>query len=218
MRIRKTEFFAAAVLFTSAYTVLPSVSSAQQSTVGDTMPINGMQMYYETVGVGPPLLLLHYFGGCTRSWGRYEVDDDLAHSHRLIIADMRGHGRSTNPSDDFTHRQSARDVLALLDSLDIGRVKAIGSSSGAMTLLHMATQQPERIEAMVLEAGTSYFPEEARALMRQDNPDEMTEAELARARWENGGCSSRGDGQTRSLGEQFHMRFPTPSAKRCWLS
>lgn len=132
------------------------------------------------------------------------MDDELAHAYSLIIPDMRGHGRSTNPSDEFSHHQSARDVLALLDALDIGRVKAIGSSSGAMTLLHMATQQPERIEAMVLEAGTSHFPEEARALMRQSDPAEMTEAELVRARWENGGCSSRGDGQTRSLRDQFH--------------
>ena len=96
-----------------------------------------------------------------------ESPTELAEHYQLIIPDLRGHGRSTNPSGAFTHRQSALDVYALLDQLGVKRFKAMGISTGGMTLLHMATQQRDRVEAMVLIGATSYFPEEARAIMRE---------------------------------------------------
>ena len=72
----------------------------------------------------------------------------------------------------MTFRQSARDVFGLLDQLGIARFKAIGLSFGAKTLLHMATQQRSRVEAMVLVSATPYFPEQARFIMLRfgDNP------------------------------------------------
>jgi pimeloyl-ACP methyl ester carboxylesterase len=177
--------------------VIPPVFS-QVSIVGDTRSINGMQMYYEEAGEGSPLLLLHQFSGCAKSWHPHV--EQLAQHYRLIIPDLRGHGRSTNPSGQFTHRQSALDIFALLDELGLERVKAMGMSSGAMTLIHMATQQPERIEAMVLIGAASYFPDQARAIMRQAVPDSMAATELEGV----GACSSRGDTQTRELIGQFH--------------
>ncbi len=169
----------------------------QDAIVGDTVSTKGTQVYYEAAGEGAPLLLLHYFGGCAQSW-RPHVEE-LAQHHRLIVPDLRGHGRSTNPSGQFTHRQAARDIFALLDGLGIERVKAMGMSSGGMTLLHMATQQPERIEAMVLIGATSHFPEQARAIMRRAVPDSLSAAELE----EWGACSSRGSVQTREVIGQF---------------
>jgi pimeloyl-ACP methyl ester carboxylesterase len=62
----------------------------------------------------------------------------------------------------------------MLDHLGIEQFKAVGVSLGAKTLLHMATQQPARVEAMVLVSATPYFPEQARAIMRQVNPDNRT--------------------------------------------
>ena len=66
----------------------------------------------------------------------------MARGYRLIIPDLRGHGRSTNPSGLFTHRQCAEDLFALLDQLEILRFKAVGISAGGNTLLHMATARP----------------------------------------------------------------------------
>ncbi|TWH99978.1 3-oxoadipate enol-lactonase [Luteimonas cucumeris] len=76
----------------------------------------------------------------------------------MIVPDLRGHGRSTNPLGAFTHRQAAADVSALLERLGITRFKAIGISSGGMTLLHMATREPSQIEAMVLVGAAHHFP------------------------------------------------------------
>lgn len=165
---------------------------------GHRLSINGVQIYYEVQGDGFPLLLLHYFGNCGQAWQPFM--DRLARHYRLIIPDMRGHGRSTNPSGQFTHRQSALDMFALLDQLGIQRFKAMGMSSGGMTLIHMATQQPERVEAMALIGATTYFPAQARAIMRRSVPDSLTSTE--REEWEQ--CSTRGEEQTREVLGQFH--------------
>src|SRR5436190_23794623 len=95
---------------------------------GQIVDINGMQMYYVMVGQGEPLLLLHGFRGSSQDWEPFL--HDLAGEYQLIIPDLRGHGRSTNPSLEFTHRQAARDVWALLDHLHIERFMAIGISGG----------------------------------------------------------------------------------------
>src|SRR4051812_43631043 len=116
-----------------------------------------MEMYYETQGEGEPLVLLHGGGGVGANWGL--IFKETPAGHQLIVPDLRGHGRSTNPSTEFTFRQSALDVFALLDHLGIESCKAIGMSMGAKTLLHMATGQPARVEAMVLVSAAPYFPE-----------------------------------------------------------
>jgi pimeloyl-ACP methyl ester carboxylesterase len=141
--------------------------------LGQTMPMNGMQMYYVLHGQGEPLLLLHGFTGSSNDWLLFF--DDLVREYQLVIPDLRGHGRSTNPSMEFTFRQCALDVFALLDHLGIERFKAIGLSGGGNTLLHMAIQQPGRVESMVLVSATSYFPEQARKLMRQSTIESRTD-------------------------------------------
>ena len=147
------------------------------TTVGsaDVAEINDAEIYYEIHGKGDPLLLLHGFSGSGQVFAAFL--ENYASSYRVILPDLRGHGRSTNPSGEFTHRQAAKDVYALLDKLGIQRVRGIGTSTGGMTLLHMATQQPERVEAMVLVGATIYFPEQAREIMRSRGPENMTLAE-----------------------------------------
>jgi len=133
---------------------------------GQTVPVNGIDLYYEVHGAGEPLVLLHGLTGCSGDWA-YAGRDQLVGDYQLIIPDARGHGRSTNPQKTLTHRQCALDFLALLDHLGIQKCKAIGMSFGGNTLLHMATLQPDRFEALVLVSATLYFPEQARQIMRQ---------------------------------------------------
>lgn len=131
-----------------------------------SVQLNGIEMYYETEGAGEPLLLLHGGTGCQENWA-HAGRDQFAREYTLILPDARGHGRTTNPQKTITHRQCALDTLALLDHLGIRKCQAIGLSMGGNILLHMATLQPERIEAMVLVSAIMYFPEQARAIMRQ---------------------------------------------------
>jgi pimeloyl-ACP methyl ester carboxylesterase len=138
---------------------------AGSAVEGQTIQINGMDMYVESEGRGEPLLLLHGMGGSSADWA-HAGRQELAQQYRLIMPDARGHGRSTNPDQTFSMRQSALDTLALMGKLGIRRCRAIGASLGGNALLHMATLDPDRIEAMVLVSATMYFPNQARALMR----------------------------------------------------
>jgi pimeloyl-ACP methyl ester carboxylesterase len=163
------------------------------STRSQTLAINGMEMYCEIRGTGEPLLLLHGGGGAGVNWNLLFNEPPVG--FELIVPDLRGHGHSTNPAGEFTFRQSALDVFVLLDHLRVDRFKAIGVSLGAKTLLHVATQQPSRVDAMVLVSATPYFPEQARAIMRQVSPDNRTEAEWEQMRqWHK-----HGDEQIRAL-------------------
>src|SRR5690349_18602029 len=116
--------------------------------------VNEIEMYYEIHGEGEPLLLLHGGGGVGANWQL--IFDEPPAGYRLIIPDLRGHGHSTRSSLEFSFRQAALDVFALLDQLGVHRFKAIGMSMGAKTLLHMATQQPTRVDAMVLVSAAPY--------------------------------------------------------------
>jgi len=121
-----------------------------------TISLNGFEMYYEVRGDGEALLLLHGGMGIGSDWKHIFASDPQG--CRVIVPDLRGHGRSTNPSKCFTFKQCANDVVALLDHLQIATAKAIGMSMGAKALLHVATMQPDRIQAMVLVSATPYFP------------------------------------------------------------
>ncbi|WP_423803169.1 alpha/beta fold hydrolase [Paraflavisolibacter caeni] len=57
--------------------------------------------------------------------------------------------------------------------MGVDHFSAMGMSTGGMTLLHMATSQPRRIDSMVLISTTSYFPDQARAIMRRASFDTM---------------------------------------------
>lgn len=168
--------------------------AAQQQTA----QVNGIEMAYEIQGSGEPLVLLHGFNSSGQTWR--PILRELSWNYRVIVPDLRGHGASTNPSGEFTHRQSARDVYALLDTLGIQRFRAMGISTGAMTLLHMATSQPDRIEAMVLIGATTHFPEQARAIMRKNTAESLTPDQIARL----GTIHKHGEPQIRMLRRQFY--------------
>ncbi|XZE53600.1 alpha/beta fold hydrolase [Planctomycetaceae bacterium SH139] len=160
-----------------------------------------MQMYYEEHGEGEPLVLLHWYGASgEHSWSQFVPQ--LKTKFRLIVPDLRGHGRSTNPRDEFTHLQSALDVFALLDHLGIDTFRAMGTSTGGMTLIHMATQQPDRVKAMVLVGATHYFPNQARVIMRKETVESFANDEMY---WkENRKIHHHGDAQIRKIQQLFH--------------
>jgi len=86
-----------------------------------TIHVNGFDMYFEDRGAGEPLLLLHGGMGIGADWLHVFPEDP--DEYRVIVPDLRGHGRSTNPSGAFTFHQCAQDVLALLDYLGVPSAK-----------------------------------------------------------------------------------------------
>ena len=139
------------------------------------------------------LLLLHGYTGCSEDW-RHVFAEPLP-GFRVLAPDLPGHGNSLNPRDTFRFADVARDMFAWLDQRGAERVHAIGVSAGANTLLHMATQQPHRIEAMVHVSGTPRFPEPARTIMRAMGAEPSTQAQWAEMRARH----KHGDDQIRAL-------------------
>ena len=170
-----------------------ATTAAQTPGAGHSAEINGIQMHYEISGDGDPLLLLHSGTRTSRMWDAFV--ERFSEHYRLIIPDLRGHGGSTNPDGLWTTRQFAKDVFALLDHLDIDRVRAVGASAGAMTLLHMATGQPDRIEALVVIGVGTYIPTECRQILAPTTTDGMPEASWERLRARH----LHGDDQIRAL-------------------
>jgi len=163
---------------------------SSETSPGCVETLNGVQIYFEAHGTGEPLLLLHGFSGSSQDW-KALTTGPLA-DFQLITPDLRGHGRSSILSNPFRHRDAATDMLALLDHLGIKACKGLGISGGGNVLLHVATRQPERINAMVLVSATPYFPAQARPIMRQ-YPDTLPEAqwEILRRRHPGGEAQIR---------------------------
>jgi pimeloyl-ACP methyl ester carboxylesterase len=155
-----------------------------------------VELHYQITGEGEPLLWLHGFSGAGADWKH--VFSEPPSGFRLIAPDLRGHGASTNPSNAFTFRQAALDILALLRHLGIAQVKAIGLSGGGIVLLHMAAVEPARIGAMVLVSAPPYFPEQARAIQRQWSEAMLSDVEMTMMRERH----RHGEGQIRQLFEQ----------------
>ncbi len=158
--------------------------------------INGCQLWFDARGDGEPLLLVHGFMGIGANW-QY-VFPKNPEGFRVIAPDLRGHGRSTNPAGAFSFRQAALDLFALLDSLHIGTIKAIGLSGGGITLLHMATLQPSRLQSMVVVSAPPYFPPEAKAIQRRYSEAMIPEGQRAAVR----AFHARGEQQFQALIQQ----------------
>jgi pimeloyl-ACP methyl ester carboxylesterase len=180
-----------------ALALLSAPLAAQEPSAGRTVRVNGADLWYREQGSGEPLVLLHGFLECGSSWDPFVAR--LAERYRVIVVELRGHGRSTNPAGTFTMRQSAADVTALLDSLRLPRVRAIGISAGGMTLLHVATRHPGRIERLVLVGATTAFVDQTREFLRGVRRETLPPPVLADFRK----CASRGDAQLDELLAQF---------------
>jgi pimeloyl-ACP methyl ester carboxylesterase len=152
---------------------------ALSTAIEHTVTIEDADIYFEERGAGPPLLLLHGLTGTSADWQHVFDRAALAREFRVISPDARGHGRSTSGNVAFSFQRCARDVIGLLDKLGIERVRALGMSLGAKTLLHVATLAPGRVERMILVSATPRFPETTRALFRTfaaapHSPEEWT--------------------------------------------
>jgi pimeloyl-ACP methyl ester carboxylesterase len=106
--------------------------------------VNGIRLYYATIGQGSPLVLLH--GGLANSdyWG-HQVKE-LARHHLVILVDSRGHGRSTRDGRPYSYDLMADDVVALLDRLKIHQADIVGWSDGGVIGINLAIRHPRRVK------------------------------------------------------------------------
>jgi len=124
--------------------LLPDQPAGQ---AGETVALNGAEIYYEEYGEGDPLLLLH--GGLGN--GDYFVNQipAIAERFRVIVVDSRGHGRSSFDEKPISYELMASDVLGLMDHLGIDKADLVGWSDGGIIGLEIAIHNPERLNRVV---------------------------------------------------------------------
>lgn len=110
--------------------------------------VNGLDIYFEDVGSGMPVVLGHSFL-CTGDMWREQVRA-LAPSYRLINVDFRGHGKSGPAHSPFSLYDAVGDVIGVLDTLGIERAVWCGLSIGGMVALRAAIKEPDRVLALVI--------------------------------------------------------------------
>jgi pimeloyl-ACP methyl ester carboxylesterase len=136
-----------------------------------TATVQACRISYRIGGTGPCLLLLHGFTLNSSQWDPFL--ERLSRSHTVIVPDLPGHGGSEADDGPFSFVRTAERMHGLLQQLGVVSAACIGHSAGAVTALHMATQQPRSIEAMVLVAGPHRLDAQARALARDERFDAL---------------------------------------------
>lgn len=123
----------------------------------------------------PHLLLLPGLLGAISSQWRPFLKP-LAEQYRLLLVDLRGHGRSQNNAPTLNVTQMTEDLVGLLDHLKIERLHVAGYSLGGYLGLMLALNQPRRIATLLMHATKFYWTAEAVAQMKQQlDPDIMAQ-------------------------------------------
>lgn len=132
---------------------IPAVPAMPTAMDTGKAAVNGIEMYYAVYGDagGTPILLIH--GGLAHGdiWAAQVAD--LSKDYKVIVADTRGHGRSTNDGSEYTYDLLASDYLALLDHLGADKVHLVGWSDGANIGYVISGSNPERLASHFAHAG-----------------------------------------------------------------
>jgi pimeloyl-ACP methyl ester carboxylesterase len=115
--------------------------------------VNGIRLYYATIGHGSPVILLH--GGLSNSDYFGNQVKALMKHHKVVLVDSRGHGRSTRDARPYGYDLMADDVVALMDKLKIQKADVVGWSDGAILGLDLAIRHPERLNKVVAFAANT---------------------------------------------------------------
>jgi pimeloyl-ACP methyl ester carboxylesterase len=118
---------------------------------GDTMTyadVNGISLYYEELGSGQPLVLLH--GGLAAGSMYAPILPELARGRRVILVDLQAHGHTADVDRPLRYETMADDVAGLIGHLGLERADLMGYSFGAATAVRMAIQHPALVRRLAI--------------------------------------------------------------------
>lgn len=163
LRLQSLSMRSIATLFlTSAFFV--ATATAQQTkpipygnnpAAGKFYNINGLKMYTEVYGSGPPLLMIYGNGGSMSAFDK-NVPYFATH-YKVILADSRSQGKSLDPDHPLTFETMADDFAALLTAMHIDSAYVIGWSDGGINALLLAIRHPEKVKRLA-STGANLWP------------------------------------------------------------
>jgi N-formylmaleamate deformylase len=111
---------------------------------------NGIHQHYSRIVKNrPTLLLLHGFTENGLCWSR--LARALEQDYDIIMVDARGHGRSSGPETGYAQELLTRDVVGLIQALELQQPYVFGFSNGALTAARVAATVPDLVRAVILE-------------------------------------------------------------------
>jgi pimeloyl-ACP methyl ester carboxylesterase len=114
---------------------------------GRYVSANGLRVYYEEAGAGPPLILLHGGTATGRTW--QPQLPAFARQFRVLTPDSRGHGRTENPAVALSYRVMADDLAAFAAAVGAPRPLLYGYSDGGQIALEVGMRHPDLARALV---------------------------------------------------------------------
>jgi 3-oxoadipate enol-lactonase len=109
---------------------------------------NGARIYWEEHGAGAPVLMIMGLSFSLDMW--YRTTPLIAQTHRALLLDNRGVGRSDVPSGPYSIRTMAEDARAVLDAAGVESAHIIGASMGGMIAQELALLHPRRVRSLLL--------------------------------------------------------------------
>ena len=139
-----------------------------------TIDNHDIAIHFEVRGQGEPVVLLHGFTAASGQWDYAGIAAQLEKHYRVILIDLRGHGRSDKPHDALAYSLERRlsDINAVLDALNLVQAHFLGYSMGGWLAFGMAAQTPERVTSLMI-GGAHPFDEPATPFhtLTGDDPD-----------------------------------------------
>jgi len=122
----------------------------------------GIRIYYEVEGSGPPLVLAHGISGSLEDWREVGWVEALRDRYQLILVDARGHGRSDKPHHPDAYREihQATDHLAVMDAIGVEKAHFLGFSMGGIMCLGVGIHAPERCLSLMMGGTQPYARDE----------------------------------------------------------
>ncbi len=107
---------------------------------------NGVSIHYVEQGAGEAVILMHGYTRSVSDWSQLEMFKSLAQDYRVIAFDARGHGKSDKASESSAYGlEMSRDIIRLLDHLDINKAHIIASSMGGRIFGPLLATHPDRL-------------------------------------------------------------------------
>lgn len=134
----------------------PKSPYGKNKLAGKYYTIRGFKMYAEVYGKGQPLLIIHGNGGSINNF-IYQIPY-FSKKYKVIIADSRAQGKSTDTGDSLTYEMMADDYAALLDALKIDSAYVIGWSDGGINGLLLSMRHPQKVKKLAI-TGANLVPD-----------------------------------------------------------
>jgi len=112
------------------------------------LQLRDIRLYYEVAGEGDPIVFIHGLGSSARDW-EYQVPF-FAPCYRVVVFDVRGHGRSDKPPGPYSVPLFAQDTAALIRALEAAPAHVVGISMGGMIALQLAVDEPALVRSLVV--------------------------------------------------------------------